>query len=285
MANQYPKITYEFVKRSFEDVGYQLLSTEYISNHRDLEYVCPNGHKHKISWHDWRIGVRCGVCDRKYISYDEIKQSFESVGYQLLSTEYQTAHSYLEYICPNGHKHKISWHNWQQGKRCGRCFGNIKVTYKQVKQSFLDEGYQLLSTEYKNAQTYLNFICTNGHKHKIIWANWQQGQRCGRCKPKWSKPEKEILKYIYTIYNGIIIPNDRSMIRNPITGKYLELDIWLPEIRKAIEYNSIYYHRDKIKDDYKQQWCKENNIDLLIINDDKWRKHKDFNIIQTFING
>ncbi len=90
------------------------------------------------------------------------------------------------------------------------------------------------------------------------------------CSPKWSKGEKEIVEYVKNNYNYIIKENDRTLIQNPKTNNYLELDIWLPELNKAIEYNGKYWHNDKYtkwKDNYKQQWCKENSIDLMIINE------------------
>jgi hypothetical protein len=103
-----------------------------------------------------------------------------------------------------------------------------------------------------------------------------------------SKPEKEILEYVRNNYTGIIKENDRTLILNPLTGFYLELDIWLPEINKAIEYNGSFYHKGenvKFRDNFKQQWCKENNIDLLIIHEEKWIKDKNFNMIYGFINS
>ena len=76
------------------------------------------------------------------------------------------------------------------------------------------------------------------------------------------------------------------MVKNPKTNKYLELDIWIPGLKKAIEYSSDYWHNNlyqKWKDEYKQEWCKKNSIDLLTINDNKWRKNKNFDIIKNFI--
>jgi hypothetical protein len=43
------------------------------------------------------------------------------------------------------------------------------------------------------------------------------------------------LEFIKSIYNGEIIENDKKTIINPITNHWLELDIYLPDINKAIE--------------------------------------------------
>ena len=44
------KLTYEFVKEQFEKEGYTLLSEKYINCFTKLDYICPKGHKHSISW-------------------------------------------------------------------------------------------------------------------------------------------------------------------------------------------------------------------------------------------
>ena len=114
----------------------------------------------------------------------------------------------------------------------------------------------------------------------MTWANYQQGQRCPVCayNSTSSKAEQEIQKFISKIYTGIIINNDRNTIINENTGYYLELDVYLPEINKAIEYNGIYWH-SKTKalkyDKIKQQQCKEKNIDLLVIDEENYINNKE----------
>jgi hypothetical protein len=56
----------------------------------------------------------------------------------------------------------------------------------------------------------------------------------------YSLGEKEVLNYVKKIYNGNIISNDRKTIINKKSGKYLELDIYLPYLKKAIEFNGIF---------------------------------------------
>ena len=62
---------------------------------------------------------------------------------------------------------------------------------------------------------------------------------CTNCNPI-NKPisiqEKELLDFVKSNYNGEIIHNDRSIIHP------YELDIYLPDLRLAIEYNGDYWH-------------------------------------------
>ena len=77
---------------------------------------------------------------------------------------------------------------------------------------------------------------------------------------------------------------------NPLTGKYLELDVWLPYQNKAIEYNGTYWHsfEDKIvRDKIKKQQCEKLGIELLIVNEEDYMYNKDseLNKIKQFIEG
>jgi len=117
----------------------------------------------------------------KKLTIEFIRKQFEREGYKLLSDEYINAKAKLNYRCSNGHKHSISWANWQQGRRCPYCYGNVKLDIVLIHQSFESENYKLLTKIYKNAFQKLDYICPNGHRHFIKWNNWQQGDRCFYC--------------------------------------------------------------------------------------------------------
>ncbi len=56
-----------------------------------------------------------------------------------------------------------------------------KLTIECVRGLFEEEGYILLTKEYKNAHQKLDYICSEGHKHAIRWSDWRQGHRCPYC--------------------------------------------------------------------------------------------------------
>ena len=176
------KNTFEEVKLSFEAEGYTLFSKTYKNSKTKLKYRCPNGHEHHITWNSWTNGYRCPYCygNAKH-TIDEIRKSFVAEGYTLLSTEYLSCNSKLEYKCPGGHRHSILWDSWQRGVRCPYCYGNGKPSYYEVKTSFEKEGYTLLSTEYISSQKHLSYLCSYGHKHTMSWGHWTQGKRCPTC--------------------------------------------------------------------------------------------------------
>ena len=131
----------------------------------------------------------------------------------------------------------------------------------------------------------------DGNVYEMIWNNYQQGQRCPVCcyNSQSSKAEQEIQEYVASIYTGTIVNNDRNTIINENTGYYLEMDIYVPDINKAIEYNGVYWH-SKLKalkyDKIKQQKCREKGIDLLVIDEQKYINNKEMCLekIKEFIN-
>lgn len=286
------RLTFEYVRECFEKEGYTLLSEEYFHSLKQrLEYICPKGHKNNITWAGWNRGRRCKDCSKnKKLRYEDIQQSFVSEGYTLLSKKNTGSHGIYEYICPEGHRHKVKWNAWKTGIRCGICSGNKKLKYDYVKQLFDDEGYTLLSTEYNGAMTRLEYICPEGHRNNILYANWQRGRRCGRCwhESKASKKELELREYVDQ-FDIDYIPNDRATVFNQETGYYLELDLWFPDLRKGIEFNGAYWHSQEatIKNDkIKKEFCEWKGIDLLIVEEEDWcnRRNEVERVVREFLN-
>jgi hypothetical protein len=179
------KLTYEFVKESFESENCLLLSNEIVNAKTKLDYICSKGHEHSIDWKHWQRGHRCIVCYGKAIyTINKVRESFENYGYELLSKEYINSNGKLNYKCSKGHGHSICWSNWQQGNRCPTCAGQTKPTIEYVEELFKKEGYTLLSKKYINAQTKLYYQCSNNHEHSIIYNCWQRGIRCPTCAKK-----------------------------------------------------------------------------------------------------
>ena len=176
------KYSITFIKDSFAKKGYKLLSKKYTNCKQHLDYICNNGHQHKITFDSWIRGKHCPYCKgtiKKTI--EEIRKSFETEGYILLTNEYKNSKQKLDYICPVGHKHQIKWEKWHEGCRCFYCHGTPKKTIEEVKKVFSREGFTLLTKNYVHARQKLDYICPSGHHHSINWDNWREGYRCPHC--------------------------------------------------------------------------------------------------------
>jgi len=96
---------------------------------------------------------------------------------------------------------------------------------------------------------------------------------CGR-----SKMKLDVLEFIKLNYTGDIISNTRSVIDN-------EIDIYLPDLGLAFEFNGLHQHSDLHKDKYyhinKSNDCLDKDIQLIHIWEDDWLYKT--NIIKSII--
>ena len=104
---------------------------------------------------------------------------------------------------------------------------------------------------------------------------------CPHCfKQHISKCEKDLASFIKSIYKGVIIENDRTILG----GK--ELDIYLPDLKLAFEFDGNYWHSSFMRTTKYHQdkslECREQGIRLIHIfeyewiNEDKRRKLEAF---------
>lgn len=182
--------------------------------------------------------------------------------------------------------------------RCSRSIGNkISCNKRKVNQEKAIEMINKVSEgKYKYepftidciAKTYVNCECLKcGYKWKNTFRHLTtRKQGCPKCTTKQSKPETEIIEFIKTFYNGTIEQSNRNIVPSRYKGRYMELDIYLPEINKAIEFNGSYYHTNKKakeqgwnsikeKHDYKSNECFKKGITLLHIDEDDWDNNKE----------
>ena len=106
-----------------------------------------------------------------------------------------------------------------------------------------------------------------GHEWEAIVGSRYLGRGCPICRKEFkvSYPEKAIYYYLHKYLSPI------SVIEN-YTADWLkgkELDIFIPELKFAIEYDGENWHTDIDADKEKDTICKKNNINLLRIRESK----------------
>ncbi len=139
---------------------------------------------------------------------------------------------------------------------------------------------EFLDKEFINEGYLYNWKCLKcGHEFKQIWNYIQQGYLCPKCFPRnngTSIGEKEIHNFICDLIKKDKIEfNCQNVIKNPNTNHFLELDIYIPEKKIAIEYNGLYWHSELVlsRFDYhlqKTNLCEEQGIQLIHIFEDEW---------------
>ena len=137
-------------------------------------------------------------------------------------------------------------------------------------------GIQIISSESNRYE----YLCTCGTIHSMSNSQFNVYVRsgespCPSCNPYnpsyRSTGESELVEYISSIYTGPIICNHRKF--------GIELDIFLPELKLAFEYNGLYWHNELFKSpEYhlsKKMKAAEIGVDLIHIFEDEWSLHKD----------
>ena len=167
---------------------------------------------------------------------------------------------------PNNHLSK------EQG--CYKCLDRIYNSETFIKKSMLvhNDIYNYSLTNYITIDTPVKIICK---KHGIFEQKPNSHLRnigCPSCGHINSKYEKEIISYLKTLAINVIT-NNRSIIPP------LELDIYIPSHKLAIEFNGLYWHSDEFLDKKyhlnKTKECEKIGIALIHIFEDEWIDKKE----------
>ncbi len=145
-----------------------------------------------------------------------------------------------------------------------------------------DLGYNVIGYD----ENEYEIECKQGHRYKIksnlAYARLEYGiELCIECNPvdiQSSASEQELFQFIKENVNyGVINKCDTEISK--------ELDIYIPELKIAFEYNGLYWHSDKYKDRKyhfnKTNECKEKGIRLFHIFENDWKNKKE--IVQSMI--
>lgn len=109
------KFTLEEVKEYVSSFGYTFLSDEYKGSNFKYDFKCPCGKIYSTKYGHFREGHRCPSCTNKKNqeknkkSYEEVKNAFESVGFELLEQEYINAQTKMKYKCSCGSFGEVSY--------------------------------------------------------------------------------------------------------------------------------------------------------------------------------
>lgn len=111
----------------------------------------------------------------------------------------------------------------------------------------------------------IHWICSKNHKYEAYVPDRRQGDGCPICslKLRTSKPEKAIYFYLKKLFPDSICNYKQNWLGRK------ELDIYIPSLKLAIEYDGQKWHKDKEKDILKNKICEENNVTLIRIREPK----------------
>lgn len=231
-------------------------------------YRTPNRH---LSGNDF-----CNQCKiDSYITNKLSKIDFK--GFEYLDWTGEKVDIKCDY-CKNIFNRKINTH--LKLKNCPICKPNKDTKENFIKKSIDIHGdkYDYSKINYINSKNKVILICDNGHEISQKANNHLRGTGCPKCN-RFNKKECSVIKFIEENYKAGIIQSDRTILN----GK--ELDIYLPDLNIAFEFNGLYWHSEIYKDRmYHLNKTKDSlnkGVQLVHIWEDDWNYKQD--IVKSII--
>jgi hypothetical protein len=281
---------------------YSLLSEVYERANKNLEWVCDKGHIFKMSWNNLSSGQRCPICNLdinrniKY-TYEEISELAMSNGYKILSKDYISALSNIDIEDDDGYRYSLSLTsiksnniNFRFANKNPFTIYNINLWLSKYNDDLIK--YKLISTKFESvAKDKLLWKCPIHGEFKMTWNNfYKHNARCAKCNQ--SKGENKIEKYLKSMnlkYKSQYIIDElkyKASLRFDFAvfnnGKIVLIEYNGMQHYKSINYfgGDESFKIQKFKDKLKNEYCKFNDIKLLVI--PYWDYNNIDNILDDF---
>ena len=292
--------TEDFINKARNVHGdiYDYSLVDYKNNHTQVEIICTEHGNFLQSPKDHLSGKGCSSCgkektkSRLMLSKDEfIKRANEVHGnkYDYSLVNYKDTRTKVEIICKEHGSFFQSPNKHMQGNGCPAC-GRERTTehnfltlddFIRKAKNVHGDKYDYSKSLYTSADNKLEIICEKHGKFEQTPHNHLKGTNCPSCGASISKPEIKLKDFIRSFYKGEIITNSKNIIPP------MELDIFVPTLNLAIEFNGGYWHSEIFKDKnyhlHKYNLCKSKGIRLISIWE--WEYLKDKNKIENFIKN
>ena len=148
------------------------------------------------------------------------------------------------WLCSDGHEWEAVIDSRTSGRGCPYCVGYVaspERNFALMYPDLVEEWHTTKNTKTPDQYTpKSNFKvwwkCQKGHEWKATLYSRSQGTGCPKCSNQQSKNELRILTELMSVY-------ERVEHRKKIVDH--EVDIYLPELKVAIEYDGHYWHQNK----------------------------------------
>ena len=231
-------------------------------------FICEMGHLFQSTLSNIVLGKWCPYCSNKKVGFGNSLQDTNpqllkewSFSKNSLKPNELTGGSYKKvwWQCNNGHEWMAAVSSRKSGATCPYCANRLVGYGNSLKDLFPDIAKQVDYEKspidptliYARSDDRLWWKCKRGHSWKAqIKSRTVDGTGCRYCSSQTSSPEIRIFCELKSIFSD-------ALTREKVNG--MESDVLIPSLKIAIEYDGIYFHKDKIDKDL----AKKSNFEAL----------------------
>jgi hypothetical protein len=268
------KTKQEFINESnkIHNNKYDYSLVEYINSRTKVSIICPMHGEFK-QLPDSHIRKKgCFECSKQRKTNTEFINECSKIHnnkYDYSKVIYTNSNLKIHIICPTHGEFKQRASNHLRGDNCPKCYASEKTkhNFKERASIIHDNSYSYENSHYKKARLKVDITCKVHGIFSQSPDNHLRGNGCPRCTQVKTSSDSEnqlnsfISEYIECESNVRILD-----------GK--EIDVYVPTLKLAFEYNGIYWHSSKFKNDSyhidKTNLAEEKGIHLIHIYEDDW---------------
>ena len=159
------------------------LQSEYVNSKTKLKIKCSDGHIWETLQSNLKKGHWCPACaNQERLTIEDLKSIAKTRKGKCLSETYINANTPLLWQCQKGHKWLAPAGRIKAGSWCLKCSGSAKLTLLTFQEIAIKRGGKCLSKAYKNANSKLEWECSNGHKWMARANHVKRGSWCPTCR-------------------------------------------------------------------------------------------------------
>jgi len=179
------------------------------------------------------------------------------------------SHEIVWWKCKYGHEWQTSVGNRIKKHKCPYCSGRFAIkgvndleTINPIlaKEWNYEKNGELKPSDVKfGSDKKVWWKCKYGHEWEATISNRNKKRGCPICSQSRhiSVPEKAIYYYLSKVF---LVEQNKK-----IPEKYMELDLFIPQLNLAIEYDGKVWHKNIKRDILKDNYCLKNKIHLVRI--------------------
>ena len=263
---------------------YDYSKVKYVDSKTKVDIICPiHGLFKQIptSHTTGKECYKCGVVARSKFRLKDLSYFIEQARkihkdkYFYTKSKYLGATKSIKITCPkHGDFTTLARDHINNNSGCPKCGNNdkskalLKTTEYFIKRAkeVHKNKYSYKNANYKGAANLIKITCPTHGEFNQLAGDHLNGHGCSKCHSTISKNESALAEWL-TEQGESVKTSVRNKIRSNITSYPLELDIYLPSHKLAIEYNGVYWHNEERKGRMyhqdKTRLCYEKGIRLL----------------------